>query len=100
VSDPAPLGSFQSRHIGPNADAQDEMLRAIGVPSLDALIDETIPAGIRFAKTLDLPDAESEAGYLRRLRTIAAKNTVARSFIGMGYYDTVTPAVILRNLFE
>jgi glycine dehydrogenase len=100
VSEPAPVGSFQSRHIGPNGDAQEEMLRAIGVPSLDALIDETIPAGIRFSKTLDLPAAETETAYLRRLRTIAAKNTVARSFIGMGYYDTATPAVILRNVFE
>ena len=100
MSDAAALGSFQRRHIGPDADAQDEMLRAIGVPSLDALIDETIPAGIRFSRTLDLPDAESEAGYLRRLRTIAAKNSVTRSFIGMGYYDTAMPAVILRNVFE
>lgn len=96
----ASLDSFQYRHIGPNAAAQEQMLRTIGVPSLDALIDETIPAGIRFSKPLELPAAESEAAYLRRLRTIAAKNTVARSYIGMGYYDTITPAVILRNVFE
>ena len=92
--------AFQHRHIGPDAAAQDEMLRAIGVPSLDALIDETIPSGIRFSKGLNLPPAETEAAYLRRLRGVAAKNRVTRSCIGMGYYDTVTPAVILRNVFE
>jgi len=76
------------------------MLGSIGVPSLDALIDQTIPSGIRFTKPLQLPPAESEAAYLRRLRTVAAKNRVSRSYIGMGYYDTATPAVILRNVFE
>ena len=76
------------------------MLRAIGVPSLDALIDQTIPSGIRFTKGLNLPPAETEAAYLRRLRGVAAKNRVTRSYIGMGYYDTHTPAVILRNVFE
>ena len=76
------------------------MLGAIGVPALEALIDQTIPSGIRFSKGLNLPPAETEAGYLRRLRGVAAKNTVTRSCIGMGYYDTHTPAVILRNVFE
>src|SRR5215204_6867406 len=76
------------------------MLGSIGIPSLDALIDQTIPSGIRFTKPLQLPPAESEAAYLRRLRTVAAKNRVSRSYIGMGYYDTATPAVILRNVFE
>ena len=76
------------------------MVRTIGAPSLDALIDQTVPRDIRFSKGLDLPPAETEAAYLRRLRGVAAKNRVARSFIGMGYYDTVTPAVILRNVFE
>ena len=94
------LGSFKSRHIGPNPAAQEEMLGAIGVPTLDALIDQTIPSGIRFSKGLSLPPAETEAGYLRRLRGVAAKNKVSRSCIGMGYYDTHTPAVILRNIFE
>ena len=92
--------AFQHRHIGPGPAAQDDMLRAIGVPSLDALIDQTIPSGIRFSKGLNLPAAETEAAYLRRLRTVAAKNRVTRSCIGMGYYDTHTPAVILRNVFE
>ncbi len=92
--------AFQHRHIGPDAAAQDEMLRTIGLPSLDALIDQTIPSGIRFSKGLTLPPAETEAAYLRRLRGVAAKNRVTRSCIGMGYYDTHTPAVILRNVFE
>ncbi|HXG56088.1 MAG TPA: aminomethyl-transferring glycine dehydrogenase [Vicinamibacterales bacterium] len=93
-------GTFQSRHIGPDAAERDEMLRAIGVPTLDALIDQTIPPGIRAGAPLDLPEADSEAGYLRRLRGIASNNTVARSYIGMGYYDCITPSVILRNVFE
>ena len=76
------------------------MLRTIGVPSLDALIDQTIPSGIRFSKPLSLPPAETEAAYLRRLRGVAGRNRVMRSCIGMGYYDTHTPAVILRNVFE
>jgi glycine dehydrogenase len=93
-------GSFQRRHIGPDTASRDRMLRAIGVPSLDALIDQTIPPGIRSDNGLDVPEADSEQGYLRRLSGIAARNTVARSYIGMGYYDCVTPSVILRNVFE
>jgi glycine dehydrogenase len=93
-------GSFQTRHIGPDTAARDAMLRAIGVPSLDALIDQTIPSGIRSTTLTDLPEADSEHGYLRRLGGIAARNVVARSYIGMGYYDCVTPSVILRNMFE
>ena len=93
-------GTFQSRHVGPDAAERQAMLRAIGVPSLDALIQQTIPDGIRLPQPLDMPPADSEAGYLRRLRTIAARNTVARSYIGMGYYDCATPSVILRNVFE
>src|SRR3954464_13548694 len=91
-------GSFQERHIGPDAEARDEMLRAVGVPSLDALIEQTIPSGIRLAQPVDLPAPEREAAYLRRLGQLAAKNRVARSCIGMGYYDCHTPAVILRNV--
>jgi glycine dehydrogenase len=93
-------GSFQTRHVGPDTAERDAMLRAIGVPSLDALIDQTIPSGIRSTTLVDLPEADSEHGYLRRLGGIAARNVVARSYIGMGYYDCVTPSVILRNMFE
>jgi glycine dehydrogenase len=93
-------GSFRTRHIGPDSAARDAMLRAIGVPSLDALIEQTIPAGIRSTRPLDLPEPDSEHGYLRRLGAIASRNVIARSYIGMGYYDCVTPSVILRNVFE
>jgi glycine dehydrogenase len=93
-------GSFATRHIGPNASERAAMLEAIGVPSLDALIDQTIPPAIRSRTPLDIPEAETEHAYLRRLRSIAARNTVARSYIGMGYYGCVTPSVILRNVFE
>ncbi|HET9264502.1 MAG TPA: aminomethyl-transferring glycine dehydrogenase [Vicinamibacterales bacterium] len=93
-------GSFQRRHIGPGSVERDAMLRAVGVPSLDALIDQTIPPGIRTRGRLDLPEADSEAAYLRRLAGIANRNQVARSYIGLGYYDCVTPSVILRNVFE
>jgi glycine dehydrogenase len=94
------LGSFQRRHIGPDEAALGDMLRAIGVSSLDALIDQTIPPGIRARAPLDLPKGESEHEYLRRLREIAATNRITRSYIGMGYYDCITPSVILRNVFE
>ena len=76
------------------------MLQAIGAPSLDALMDEIVPSDIRRRGALDLPPADSEFGYQQRLRSIAARNVVARSYIGMGYHDTITPAVIARNVFE
>jgi glycine dehydrogenase len=76
------------------------MLATIGAPSLDALIDEAIPASIRRPGPVALPPAESEHAYLTRLRGVAAKNRVLRSFIGLGYYDTITPSVIRRCLFE
>ena len=76
------------------------MLQTIGVASIDDLIDQTIPAGIRLKAALDVPEPETEAAYLRRLASIAARNVPTRSYIGMGYYDCVTPSVILRNVFE
>jgi len=76
------------------------MLKAIGVSSLDALIDETVPKAIRLKKPLKLPDGESEYEYLSDLRRIAAKNKVYKSFIGMGYHETITPPVIQRCVLE
>ena len=76
------------------------MLRVIGTPSVDALIAEIIPSDIRLTKPLALPEPESEFRYHQRLREIAATNRVCRSYIGLGYSDTITPAVILRNVFE
>jgi glycine dehydrogenase len=91
---------FQTRHIGPDDSERDEMLQVVGAPSLDALIDEAIPARIRLQQPLDLPAGQSEYRYLRDLRAIAAKNEVFRSYIGLGYYDCITPSVILRNVLE
>ena len=88
-----PLDQFARRHIGPSPDDLKPMLDQIGVSSLDALIDEAIPASIRLSQPLDLPPAESESQYLTRLKEIARKNKVFRSFIGLGYYDTLTPSV-------
>ena len=76
------------------------MLKAIGVSSLDALIDETVPKAIRLKKPLKLPDGESEYEYLTDLRRIASKNKVYKSFIGMGYHETITPPVIQRCVLE
>jgi glycine dehydrogenase len=91
---------FAPRHIGPRPAERDAMLRVIGVPSLDALVDEALPASIRRAAPLDLPPAESEFQYLTRLQGLAARNRLYRTFIGLGYYDCITPSVILRNVLE
>ena len=91
---------FQSRHIGPDASERDAMVRVAGASSLDTLIDEAIPARIRLEKPLDLPDGQSEYQFLRDLRRLADRNEVFRSFIGLGYHDTITPSVILRNVLE
>ena len=91
---------FAGRHIGPNAKETSGMLKAIGVGSLDELIDRTIPASIRSKKALNLPGAISEYEYLTGLRQIANLNKVFKSYIGQGYYGTIVPSVILRNVFE
>jgi glycine dehydrogenase len=92
--------SFQFRHIGPDTLERDEMLKVVGAPSLDALMDEVIPASIRLAAPLDLPAGQTESEYLRDLRQLAAQNQIFRSFIGLGYYDCITPSVIIRNVLE
>ncbi len=91
---------FERRHIGPGASETAAMLNALNVSSLDELIEQTVPASIRLAKPLDLPAPLSEMEYLRSLRQIAAQNRVMRSYIGLGYYGTITPPVILRNVFQ
>jgi glycine dehydrogenase len=95
-----PPERFQSRHIGPDTRERDEMLTAVGAVSLVALMDEVIPASIRLQHPLDLPVGQSEYEYLRDLRRLASRNQVFRSFIGLGYYDCVTPSVIMRNVLE
>jgi glycine dehydrogenase len=91
---------FSTRHIGPDDRETREMLAVIGVASLDELLDQTIPAAIRLKKPLSLDPAMSEFEYLNHIREIAGQNKLFRSFIGMGYYDCITPSVILRNIFE
>ena len=91
---------FVDRHIGPDTRDVVEMLQVLGKGSLDALIDATVPAGIRLKRPLDLPTGLSEYGLLQDLQQIAAKNQVFRTYLGMGYSDTVTPAVIQRNILE
>ena len=90
--------TFQSRHIGPDAEETAAMLKAVGAASLDQLIDEAIPARIRLKEPLKLPRGESEYYFLRELEHTAKHNQVFRSFLGQGYYDTITPSVILRNV--
>jgi glycine dehydrogenase len=91
---------FAGRHIGPNDAETSEMLKTIGIDNLDALIDKTIPAAIRLKKPLQLPVAQTEFEYLDELKKIAAKNKIFKTYIGQGYYNTITPSVILRNVFE
>jgi len=91
---------FAGRHIGPNRQETSEMLATIGLASLDELISKTIPDSIRIKGNLALPAPSSEYEYLDQLKTIAAKNKVFKNYIGQGYYDTITPSVILRNVFE
>src|SRR4051812_9407050 len=91
---------FAPRHIGPAPQARDEMLRAVGAASLDALTNEAIPPAIRLREPLTLPPAETESVYLQRLAAIVGRNRVFRSYIGLGYHDTITPSVILRMVLE
>ncbi|MBI3234897.1 MAG: hypothetical protein HYZ42_12840, partial [Bacteroidetes bacterium] len=77
---------FQSRHIGPNAIETEQMLKTLGMKSVDELIDKTVPAHIRRKKPMDLKPAVAEHELLAELKTIAANNKVFRSYIGMGYY--------------
>src|SRR3989449_1917805 len=91
---------FQSRHIGPDGTERDAMLKVIGVSSLEALINEAVPARIRLKKPLNLPSGQPEYQFLRDLGRIAARNQVFKSYIGLGYYDCITPSVILRNVLE
>ncbi len=91
---------FESRHIGPNEQETEEMLKAVKAKSLEELIDQTIPSNIRLKEPLHLPDALTEADFLASFRELAARNKAFKSFIGAGYYGTVTPGVILRNILE
>ena len=91
---------FIARHIGSPSDELDAMLDAIGAPNLDTLIDQTVPPAIRLPAPMPLADARPEAEALAVLKTIAGKNRVNKSLIGMGYNDTLAPKVIVRNVLE
>ncbi|WEV79073.1 aminomethyl-transferring glycine dehydrogenase [Janibacter cremeus] len=95
-----PLSEFVGRHNGPRESDVREMLGAIGQPSLEALCDAAVPAAIRQTSSLDIEAAASELAVIEELRDLAAKNTVMTSMIGLGYYGTITPAVIQRNVLE
>src|SRR6201986_2352604 len=91
---------FQHRHIAPNAADTAQMLKTVGVSSLDELIAQTIPERIRLKKGMQLPPAKSEFDYLNTLKQTASKNKVFKSYIGQGYYDVIVPGVIQRNILE
>jgi len=92
--------NFARRHNGPFGNEINQMLGKIGVGSLDQLIDETVPSSIRMKEPLNLPKGMNEYQYLNHIRSIGAKNKLFKTFIGLGYYNTITPAVILRNILE
>jgi glycine dehydrogenase len=96
----APLDTFPRRHLGPDAKEISEMLEVVGFSSLDALIDAAVPESLRVRRPLNIPAAAGEAAALAELKAMASKNQVFRSFIGQGYYGTVTPPVIQRNILE
>lgn len=96
----APAATFARRHIGPSPKDIEAMLKVVGASSLAALIDETVPSSIRQSRPLSIGDALSETEALTRIREIASKNKVFTSLIGQGYYGTITPPVILRNILE
>ena len=95
-----PAKTFPDRHIGPTETDIREMLNVLGYPSLETLVQATVPEDIRLHEALDLPPLRSEEEVLADIRRMAGKNQGFRSFIGMGYYDCHTPPVILRNILE
>jgi len=91
---------FLARHIGPDAEQIAQMLEVLGLESLERLVEKTVPASIAVKQALGLPEPMNESAALARLKSIAAQNKPTRSYIGLGYYDTHTPNVILRNVLE
>ena len=93
--------NFASRHNGVSNPAEEQkMLDVIGVKTMDELIEKAVPAAIRLKEAMPLPEGMSEYQFLNHVRSLAQKNKLYKSYIGMGYYGTVTPAVIMRNVFE
>jgi glycine dehydrogenase len=91
---------FIPRHIGPDEHEKKQMLKTIGEPDLSSLIDKTVPPAIRMDHSLNIPSAMSEHEYLKHIKEISLRNKVFKNYIGQGYYDTIVPSVILRNVFE
>ena len=91
---------FIRRHIGPHESETRQMLKTIGEPNLETLINKTVPPAIRMNKALNIPAGISEHEYLQLLKEISLKNKTYKSYIGQGYYDNIIPSVILRNVFE
>jgi glycine dehydrogenase len=94
------IGSFVSRHVGPRLEDQNSMLRTLGAPSLNELIERVVPGGIRLRERLDVTTALTESEYLEHIDGLASQNTLFRNYIGMGYYPTEVPSVIRRNVLE
>jgi len=94
------INSFSKRHIGTSESEKSEMLKSIGAASIASLIEKTIPANIRLNSELDIAEAMSEAEYLQHITELGHKNKVLKSFIGLGYYETIVPSVVLRNVLE
>ncbi len=94
------IDKFEKRHIGPRPEEVNAMCETIGVKDIEELINLTVPDNIRLKKPLNLPEAIDEKTYLKRIKEIALKNNIYRTFIGMGYYNTHIPAVIQRNILE
>lgn len=93
------MEQFKNRHIGINEADKKKMLESIGLSSMDELINETIPSNIRLKAPLSLPKALSEQEYAEEIARLAAQNQIYASYIGMGWYDTITPAAVYRNVF-
>ena len=94
------MSAFSERHIGSNEAEKQAMLAKIGVSSIAELIDKTIPSQIRLGRELNISDALTEQEYLTHINALASKNKVFKSYIGLGYNDTITPSVVLRNVLE
>lgn len=92
--------NFEARHIGPRAGEVDSMLKKINAESLEDLIDQTIPNGLRLKEPLSLPEGMNEFEYIQHLKALGAKNKLFKTYIGMGYYNAILPGVIQRNMLE
>jgi glycine dehydrogenase len=92
--------TFANRHIGPREEDLQEMLSTIGVKSMEELISKTVPSSIRMENELDIPEAMTEVEYAAHIKAIGAKNKLYKTYIGLGYYDTVVPNVVKRNVLE